>query len=51
MHFEYSTKVKDLQSRVSAFMEAHVYGSEKLFNQQLDEGNTRWKIPPIMEEL
>ena len=32
-------------------MEAHVYGSEKLFNQQLDEGNTRWKIPPIMEEL
>ena len=51
MHFEYSTKVKDLQSRVSAFMEAHVYGSEKLFNQQLDEGNTRWKIPPIMEDL
>ena len=51
MHFEYSTKVKDLQARVSAFMEAHVYGSEKLFNQQLDEGNTRWKIPPIMEEL
>lgn len=51
MHFEYSTKVKDLQSRVSAFMEAHVYGNEKLFNQQLDEGNTRWKIPSIMEEL
>ncbi|PPR18243.1 MAG: (R)-benzylsuccinyl-CoA dehydrogenase [Alphaproteobacteria bacterium MarineAlpha9_Bin7] len=51
MHFEYSTKVKDLQVRVSALMEAHVYPNEKLFNQQLDEGNTRWKIPPIMEEL
>jgi len=51
MHFEYSTKVKDLQVRVSAFMEAHVYPNEKLFNQQLDEGDTRWKIPPIMEEL
>ena len=51
MHFEYSTKVKELQARVTAFMEAHVYPNEKLFNQQLDEGSTRWKIPPVMEEL
>ena len=51
MDFEYSTKVKDLLARVSGFMEEHVYPNEKLFNQQLDEGPTRWEIPPIMEEL
>ena len=51
MDFEYSTKVKDLLARVSGFMEKHVYPNEKLFNQQLDEGPTRWEIPPIMEEL
>ena len=51
MEFEHSTKVKELQARVSAFMEAHIYPNEKLFSQQLDEGDTRWQIPPIMEEL
>ena len=51
MDFEYSTKVKDLLARVSGFMEEHVYPNEKLFNQQLDEGPTRWEIPPIMGEL
>jgi acyl-CoA dehydrogenase len=51
MEFEYSTKVKELQARISAFMEAHIYPNEKLFGQQLDEGDTRWEIPPIMGEL
>ena len=51
MEFEHSTKVKELQARVSAFMEAHIYPNEKLFDQQLDEGDTRWQIPPVMEEL
>ncbi len=51
MKFEHSTKVKELQARVSSFMEAHIYPNEKLFGQQLDEGDTRWEIPPIMGEL
>ena len=51
MEFEHSTKVKELQARVSSFMEAHIYPNEKLFAQQLDEGDTRWEIPPIMGEL
>ena len=44
MEFEHSTKVKELQARVSAFMEAHIYPNEKLFDQQLDEGDTRWPV-------
>ena len=51
MEFEHSTKVKELQARVSSFMEAHIYPNEKLFGQQLDEGDTRWEIPPIMGKL
>ena len=51
MNFEFPTKVKDLQARVTGFMEGNVYPNEKVYEQQLDEGDTRWQIPPIMEEL
>ena len=51
MNFEFPTKVKDLQARVTGFMEGNVYPNEKVYEQQLDEGETRWQIPPIMEEL
>ncbi|HIB19365.1 MAG TPA: acyl-CoA dehydrogenase, partial [Alphaproteobacteria bacterium] len=37
--------------RVTGFMEGNVYPNEKVYEQQLDEGETRWQIPPIMEEL
>jgi len=47
--FEYSPKVKALQERVQAFMEAHVYPNEQTYEEQL-VGN-RWSQPPIMEEL
>ncbi len=51
MDFEYSPKVKELQARVTAFMEEHIYPSEPVFKEQLDSAETRWQIPPIMEEL
>ncbi len=51
MDFEYSDKVKDLQARVTAFMEEVVYPNEAVFRQQLDEGESRWQVPPIMEEM
>ncbi len=50
MDFEYSPKVKDLQKRVSAFMDEYVYPNEETYNAQLNQGD-RWRIPPIMEEL
>ena len=31
MHFDYSDKVKDLQARLLAFMEAHIYPNEQRF--------------------
>jgi len=32
-------------------MEKEIYPNEKLYEQQLNEGASRWEVPPIMEEL
>jgi len=50
MDFEYSPKVKDLQARLNAFMDAHVYPDEHRFHDELEEGE-RWKPTKIVEEL
>ena len=50
MNFEFSDKVKELQKRVAAFMEEHVYPNEKVYAQQVAEGG-RWCVPPVMEEM
>jgi len=50
MDFEYSQKVKDLQARLNAFMDQHVYPNEKKFLDQVAEGD-RWQPTAIIEEL
>jgi acyl-CoA dehydrogenase len=50
MNFEYSDKVKQLQQRLSAFMDEHVYPNERIFYKQIDEGD-RWQPTAIIEEL
>ncbi len=37
MDFEPSDKVKRLQQKLCAFMDAHVYPAEKVFERQLEE--------------
>ncbi|MGG1573970.1 acyl-CoA dehydrogenase [Fictibacillus sp. NRS-1165] len=52
MNFSYSEKVKDLQKRITRFMEQYVYPNEALYEKQLNEQKNRWSaVPPIMEEL
>ena len=51
MDFDYSDKVKVLQKRLQDFMETHVYPNERRFEEQLGEGEGRWRIPLILEEL
>jgi len=51
MNFDYSPKVADLASRVNEFINTHVYPNESNYYDYLDQGNSRWVIPPIMEEL
>jgi acyl-CoA dehydrogenase len=50
MNFEHSDKVKDLQKRVQAFMGEYIYPNEKLYYQQIAEGD-RWQPIEIIEEL
>jgi acyl-CoA dehydrogenase len=38
-----------LAERLTAFMAAHVYPAEEVFERQLD--GARWTAPPVMEEL
>ena len=50
MDFEYSAKVKELQQRLTAFMDQHVYPNEDLVNRQIAEGD-RWTPIPLIEKL
>ena len=50
MNFENSQKVKDLQEKITDFMNAYVYEAEDIYKKQVDEGG-RWCIPQIMEDL
>lgn len=52
MIFSYSEEVKELQEKLTDFMETYVYPNEKVFEQQLNEQEDRWaEVPPIIEEL
>ena len=50
MNFEFSGKVKDLQQKLIAFMDEHIYPNEKTYYDQVAEGD-RWAVPPLMNEL
>jgi acyl-CoA dehydrogenase len=49
MHFEFSDKVKDLQKRLTAFMDEHIYPNEKRFYQEIE--SNRWAPTRVIEEL
>ncbi|HEV3037398.1 MAG TPA: acyl-CoA dehydrogenase family protein [Candidatus Angelobacter sp.] len=49
MHFEFSDKVRDLQKRLTAFMDEHIYPNEKRFYQEIEKN--RWAPTRVIEEL
>jgi len=51
MNFEYSDKVKELQQRVSAFMDTHVYPVEMDYKRHYATTDKPWVTSPLMEEL
>jgi acyl-CoA dehydrogenase len=50
MVFDFSGKVKDLQRRMTAFMEEHVYPNEAKYREHC-QGANKWKTVPVIEEL
>ncbi len=51
MNFDHSEKVRDLRARLEEFMDEHVYPNESTFEKQLREAESRWMVPPVVEEL
>jgi acyl-CoA dehydrogenase len=51
MHFDFSLKVEKLRHRLLEVMDEHIYPSERIYQEQLRSGPTRWQVPPIIEEL
>jgi acyl-CoA dehydrogenase len=49
MNFEYSPRVREWQARLQAFLDAHVYPSERLYYEQVAQN--RWQPVPIVESL
>ena len=49
MGFEFSDKVKDLQRRLLAFMDEHIYPNERRFEEECERGG--WQPTRIIEEL
>ena len=51
MDFEYNDKTKYALDKLGKFMDEHVYPNEKTYSSQHEEGEDRWQIPPIIEDL
>ena len=49
MDFAFSSKVKDLQRRLQAFMDEHIYPNEQRYHDEIER--SRWSPPPVIEEL
>jgi acyl-CoA dehydrogenase len=51
MDFDYTNKVARLQAKLDDFMQQHVYPAEAGYFASVEEGSSRWIVPPVMEEL
>lgn len=51
MKFSYSDKTDSLIARVETFMNDNVYPAEQEYHDYIENADTRWVIPPVMEEL
>ncbi|GJJ00604.1 acyl-CoA dehydrogenase [Duganella rhizosphaerae] len=54
MDFDYSPKVKQLQARLTAFMDEHIYPNEARFHAEIDANRAAgdaWVPTVVMEEL
>jgi acyl-CoA dehydrogenase len=49
VNFEFSDKVKDLQRRLQAFLDEHIYPNEQRFHEEIEQN--RWSPTRIVEDL
>ncbi|MGR3414983.1 hypothetical protein [Pseudooceanicola nanhaiensis] len=46
-YFPISDKAKKMREQLMRFMEDHIYPAEKIYKEQVEEGD-RWEEPQIM---
>ena len=54
MDFTYSERTKELQTKINAFMDEHIYPNEAKFEAEVDENRRKgnaWVATKIMEDL
>jgi len=51
MNFDYADRVQELQTRLTDFMEAHIYPSEKAYERWVQDPQNYWKPWPKLESL
>ncbi|MFT9846988.1 acyl-CoA dehydrogenase family protein [Aneurinibacillus sp. REN35] len=51
MNFDYTDKVQKLRHELTEFMQEIVYPNERTYEQQVHDAQSRWMIPPVMEEM
>jgi len=53
MDFDFDRTTVELQERLRAFLDEHVYPAEAVFDAQREEatGDARWGAPPVVEDL
>src|ERR671924_1996515 len=49
MYFDFSDKTKELQRRLLAFMDAHIYPNEQRYYEEIER--SRWQPTRVVEEL
>jgi len=50
MNFDYSAKTKELQKRLSDFMDGNIYPNEKAYHEEINSGD-RWQPLELIENL
>ncbi len=50
MNFDYTPRMKEMQDRLRAFMDEHVYPNEARYEEEVAKGE-RWKVIAVIEEL
>ena len=50
MNFDYTPKVQELRKQLTAFMNEHIYPSERKWEAHV-KSERRWEVVPIIEEL
>jgi acyl-CoA dehydrogenase len=51
MDFGFDQRTEDLRTRLTEFLDTHVYPAEAVLAEQIDSTRAPWSTPPVVEEL